>query len=134
MSPDLITRKHTRGVSRAIARWLKSIKTRAARAVLTGAPGIGKTRTLLLILLLLLLDGQNVLYADRKKKTYTWFKMNADGQYEGTRCNHAGIEPTFEVRENDWLLVDPIEKENDMSFCAGKLVLAASANRKHFHK
>lgn len=79
-SPSLITRLHTRLLCDAVIDFLEKSPPHS-RAVITGAPGIGKTRTLVNVLQLLLKKGKEVTYADRTTSSFTRFEIGMNGLY-----------------------------------------------------
>lgn len=133
LSPNLLTRKSLRKVATMVIECLLA-KGPSSRAVVLGAPGIGKTRGGLgEILRPLLKRGERVMYAARKYKVYTLYELGEDGSYCAKSCECDRTTPTFEVGPDDWILVDPDEDGNDIKSVKGRLVLAASPNRKHYH-
>ena len=100
-------------------------------ALVTGSPGIGKSRSLTYLLKLLLENRQTVIFECRKTEEVFLFTVGQDGQYivqsEAT-TDGAWTKDLYSIRcdMNNWQLVDPGEHAHEPVQAGARLVLAAS--------
>jgi hypothetical protein len=130
---DLLTRPESRGVVSDVFHRFAREPDRGSVAAMTGLPGIGKSWTLFYALQqALLYDGATVvfffqkidkavLYLRRKNKIYAW-----------TSTSRPFANSNLFMRPDILVLLDPKEAGAQFALGEGKLLYAASNNKKHF--
>ena len=106
-------------------------------ALVTGSPGIGKSRSLTYLLKLLLENRQTVIFECRKAEKVFLFTVGQDGQYivQSEATSGAWAEDINSIRcdINNWHLVDAGEARGPVQ-AGARIVLAAGPNRRHYHQ
>lgn len=109
-------------------------------AVVTGNPGIGKSRSMAYFLRILLQNGKTVIYESRKDKQFFVFipKKNSESklEYEGysvpsenfVKANCAALK-----NPNNYYLIDPKGIVEEGTYVA-HTILAASPNKRRYHE
>lgn len=137
-SPMLFTRHHSRALWEDVYQYLSS--RIVSHSLVTGNPGIGKSRSMTYLLRLLLKDGKLVVFESRKDEQFFAFippsKHGQGNNYKvwvAKSSTFAFPCPALLDAEN-YYLIDPGQVPKGPSTVAAHTVLAASPNRAHYHE
>jgi hypothetical protein len=136
LSSDLFTRQCQRELWNEVFMYLEY--TPDSHALVTGNPGIGKSRSMTYLLRMLLQNGKTVIYQARKDERYYAF-IPPEGHKEGSEykvwsCDSNGFKTSdCVVLQNgyNYCLIDPDTPDRIVGISA-HIVLSASPNRAHF--
>jgi hypothetical protein len=138
--PDLYTRQCQRDLWNEVFVYLESSLNKR-HAVVTGNPGIGKSRSMAYLLRILLQNERTVIYEARKDKIVYAFippvrpvRQNQSSNYKVWTCDYRRFsEPACVALKNSdhYYLIDP-DVPAQIASVNAHTVLAASPNRAHF--
>ena len=140
--PLLFVRKCQRQVWKDVLRDIDDKHTKTKHAVVSGNPGIGKSRSLTYFLRLLLKRGETVLFECRKAPTVRYFQPVEGGYRVYMRPIEDNIVNTvvkdkflYKCLRNvdNWHLIDPAQASTSPPSYGSHVILAASPNPAHFH-
>jgi len=129
-STDLFTRTCQRELWNEVLSYLEFRED--SHAIVTGNPGIGKSRSMAYMLRLLLSKGKTVIYETRKDTTAFAFIPQEDGKYKVWSCGE--FKPsscTALMNPNNYYLIDPDLPQQIVNVSA-HTILSVSPNRQHF--
>ena len=136
-SPHLFVRHSAEEVWQRVAQ--ETVEKDLGGVLVTGSPGIGKSRGLTYLLKLLLKDKQTVIFECKKGERVFLFTLGEDGKYtvqSKRTISGVWIEDidSFISDENNWYLIDPAEQSRGTTCPGARVILAASPNRNHYHE
>lgn len=136
-SRHLFTRHDSRLMWQEVYKYLSRDGT---HALVTGNPGIGKSRSLMYMIKLLLEDSKLVIFESRRQKQFFAIvppaKHGKGNSYKVWSTSAVGFNflcPALQDPSN-FYLVDPGAVAEGPTFVEAHIVLAASPNRDHYHE
>lgn len=111
-------------------------KRKDSHFIVTGNPGIGKSRSMTYLLLQLLRKKKVVVYEARKDKVVWKFEPTSAGEYKVWKCNllrfYEIFEPALDDPEN-YFLVDPDIAQGSPTHVRAHTIFTPPPNMMHYH-